>query len=85
MPQQPSALPYEDTSSKESQARLKANRRAAVRLLLHAATSSTDLAFLSSELELDAELDELAATSAERQRLLELARGRLDEELPRLV
>lgn len=85
MPSQPSALPYEDTTSKETQERLLANRRAAVRLLVTSVTSSVDLAFLSSELELDAELDELVGTSVERQRLLQLARARLDEELPRLV
>ena len=85
MASQPTHLPYEDTSSKESKERSAATRRAAVRLLLSAATSSVDLAFLSSELELDAELDELAGTSVERQRLLQLARARLDEELPRLV
>lgn len=85
MAQAPSHLPFEDTTSQESRERQQASRRSAIRMLLSFATSSVDLVRLSSELELDAELDELVATSAERQRLLQLARARLEEELPRLV
>ena len=85
MASQPGYLPYEDTSSEEQPEAVGRGPSGCVRLLVSDATSSVDLAFFSSELELDEELDELAATSAERQRLLELARARLDEELPRLV
>lgn len=85
MPTQPSHLPYEDTTSEESKERAAVGKRKVALLLLTSARSAVDLMLLAGELDLEKELDELAGTSPKRQRLLQEARARLDEEVPRLV
>jgi len=59
------------------------NRRRMVRVILDMAVDADDLVQLTSALELDQELDELA-TTPKRQRLLEAARARLAATVPDL-
>lgn len=84
-PSQPTYLPFEDTADEHSQKQLAAARHSAFLLLLTSVDDGVGLVFLVEELGLTEELDELVGTSVERQRLLELARARLDELVPRLV
>jgi len=73
----PKFLAQHSSTTEEQENADAVNRRRAVRNLLAIADNADDLVRLTSALELDEELDELA-TTPERQQRLALARARLD-------